>query len=445
MLSELIREMGHRPIPAYSITEGMKALSSSSFDVVFLDVRLPDGNGLNAIPNIRKSRSNPEIIIMTAFGDPGGAELAIRCGVWDYIEKPSSIHMIMLPLARALQYREASRATGKNSALKRNGIIGSSSAMMVSFDLLAKAAQANTTVLITGETGTGKELFAQAIHENSSRCGKKIVTVDCAGLKDTLVESILFGYEKGSFTGAEKSRDGLIIEANRGTLFLDEVGELPLAIQKNFLRVLQERCFRPVGGKSELQSDFRLIAATNRNLEEMVRQGEFRGDLLYRLRGFTIELPPLRERPDDVRDLSLFYIGKFCERLGMEIKGLSPEFFEALISYPWPGNVRELFNTLESALAVAGTEPTLFCKHLPNAIRIWLAKAEIQATNASLSGKSHMELPSFQKFRSEMDLRYFQDLMTSTRNDAKEATKISGLSRSRFYALLKKYEISPAL
>lgn len=208
--------------------------------------------------------------------------------------------------------------------------------MMVSFDLLAKAAQANTTVLITGETGTGKELFAQAIHENSSRCGKKIVTVDCAGLKDTLVESILFGYEKGSFTGAEKSRDGLIIEANRGTLFLDEVGELPLAIQKNFLRVLQERCFRPVGGKSELQSDFRLIAATNRNLEEMVRQGEFRGDLLYRLRGFTIELPPLRERPDDVRDLSLFYIGKFCERLGMEIKGLSPEFFEALISYPGP-------------------------------------------------------------------------------------------------------------
>ena len=276
--------------------------------MILLDVGLPDGNGLDAIARIQKAESRPQIIIITASGDQNGAELAIRNGAWDYIQKPASVHDMALSIIRAIQYREERKGkrqgAGAPRLLKLDGIVGNCPKMKERFELVAQAADTETNVLITGETGTGKELFASAIHNNSLRAKKPFVVVDCSALPETLVESILFGHDKGAFTGAQKAREGLIKQADGGTLFLDEVGELPFPVQKAFLRVLQERRFRPVGTGAEISSDFRLIAATNRDLQKLVLEGVFRDDFLFRLRSFIIELPPLREREEDIAEIT---------------------------------------------------------------------------------------------------------------------------------------------
>lgn len=327
MLFDMISDMGHDVTCAFTAEEGLGKALSHAFDIVFLDVQLPDGNGLMLLPSIQATPSTPEVIIITGFGSPDGAELAIKNGAWDFIEKPLVRNMIELPLVRALQYREAKRVRREPLVLRREGIIGSSPVMDVCMELVAQAAATNAPVLITGETGTGKELFARAIHNNSLCSDGLFVTVDCASLPPTIIESVLFGHEKGAFTGADRSREGLIKQADGGTLFLDEVGELTPAAQKAFLRVLQEHCFRSVGGNREIKSDFRLIAATNRDLIRMVQEGKFREDLLFRLRAFTIELPPLKNRSVDIRDLSFHYVHKLCTRYNKEIKGFSQNFW----------------------------------------------------------------------------------------------------------------------
>ena len=299
-LADAVKGLGHEVSFALTLEDGLRQARKREYDVVFLDVRMPDGNGLQALPKLRETPSMPEIIIITGYGDVRGPELAIRNGAWDYIQKPSSKKEMLLPLIRALQYRQEKKAKKAPMALNMSGIVGSNPLMLTCYDLLAQTAQSDVNVLLTGETGTGKELFARAIHQNSSRSAHNFVVVDCTVLPETLVESMLFGHEKGDFTGADKQQEGLIKQADKGTLFLDEVGELPRVVQKSFLRVLHERRFRPLGSKREIASDFRLLAATNRNLDQMVRQEQFRQDLLYRLRSLTIDLPPLRERKGDI-------------------------------------------------------------------------------------------------------------------------------------------------
>jgi two-component system NtrC family response regulator len=453
-LSRMVGRLGHHPVCACSITEGLEQARTVNIDVAFLDVRMPDGNGLEALPKLQGAPSSPEVIIITGFGDADGAEIAIKSGAWDYIEKGCSTREMSLPLLRALEYRkqkESARAGAKSIiALKRDSIIGSSPKLMDCLDLLAQAAASQTSVLITGETGTGKELFARAIHANSSRAKGAFVVVDCAALPETLVESVLFGHEKGAFTGAEKASDGLIRQAGGGTLFLDEVGELPLGLQKSFLRVLQEHRFRPVGSRTEQESDFRLVAATNRNMDKMALEGLFRDDLLFRLKSFAIELPSLRERPEDIRELARHHVDRFCEKYGLTPKGFSPEFLETLKAHPWPGNIRELVNTLDRALAAARFEPTLFPKHLPVDIRVQRARASVNHKTASEAG--HVQdgpphtLPSLQEFREAASLlaekNYLNELIALCEGDLKEACRISGLSQSRLYALLQKHKIS---
>jgi two-component system NtrC family response regulator len=451
MLSTMVRQMGHEVMCANTLQDGIKESSSGDFDVVFLDVRMPDGSGLDVLPRIRQTPSAPEVVIITGFGDPGGAELAIKNGAWDYIEKPSSIKAMTLPLIRALQYREEKQTRKPLIALNREDIVGNSPQMRACIDLVAQAANSDATVLIAGETGTGKELFAYAIHDNSPRANKNFVVVDCAALPENLVESMLFGHEKGAFTGADRAQDGLIKQADGGTLFLDEVGELPLSTQSSFLRVLQERRFRSIGGKQEIESDFRLVAATNRDLEGMVKHGQFRKELLFRLRSFIIDLPPLREHHEDIKELALYYAAKICGRYGTTTKGFSPEFFEALDSYEWPGNVRELVNTMERVIAAARQDPILFPKHLPTHIRIDVVRASInREAPVEFSEKGDVgppsPLPNLRDFRenaiAEAEQQYLYDLMSLTGGNIKEACKISGLSRPRLYALLKKYHIS---
>ncbi len=447
----MVQRMGHEVLAEPDIAGGMAAVRAESFDVVFLDVRLPDGNGLEHIPAIRRTQGRPEVIIMTGLGDPDGAELAIKNGAWDYIEKPSSLEQMTLPLIRALEFRKEREATQSPKVLKRDDIVGESPVLRQSLALMAQAAASDANVLITGETGTGKELFARGIHQNSRREGKSFVVVDCAALPESLVESLLFGHVKGSFTGADKRQRGLIEQAGGGTLFLDEVGELPLALQKSFLRVIQERSFRPIGADREVGSDFRLIAATNRDLEALVKKGRFREDLFFRLRSFHLDLPPLCEHSEDIQDLLNFHLARICERYGIRVKSYSPDLLEALMAYHWPGNVRELVNVLERSMAAAQDEPILFPYHLPTYLRVQLARASVKREPKEESEAiptnplGPKELGTLKEVRdtsvARIERQYLMDLMTITGGDIKQACRISDLSRGRLYALMKKHEV----
>ncbi|OGR34597.1 MAG: Fis family transcriptional regulator, partial [Desulfovibrionales bacterium GWA2_65_9] len=385
-LLSLTRRMRHAGEAVGSIADGLARLRLGGVDVAFLDVSLPDGNGLDALSEIKALPDSPEVIILTGRGDPDGAELAIQGGVWDYLLKPSPIKETMLALERALKYRDGKRNACGPVALVMEDVVGRSRAMRACFDAVAGAAGAVSSVLITGETGTGKELFARTIHQNSARAAKPFVVVDCAALTETLVESTLFGHRKGAFTGADSDRVGLVKLADGGTLFLDEVGEMPLNLQKAFLRVLQERRFRPVGASQEVESDFRLMAATNRDLDQMVEQGGFRSDLLYRIKTIPIGLPPLRERPEDIKPLCVFRVGQLCEQYNLPLKGFDQDFFHVLEGYAWPGNVRELFNVLERAFVASNSARTLFAMHLPQDVRIKVAKASLRRPAAHGSG-----------------------------------------------------------
>jgi Response regulator containing CheY-like receiver, AAA-type ATPase, and DNA-binding domains len=454
-LSREIGHMGHQVTAADSLRQARALAASSDFDVVFLNAEMPDGSGMDALPAIIEAPSFPEVIIFTDVGDADQAELAIKMGAWDYVERPATARAMALSLVRAIQYRARKIHRQPHTTLNEEtlkDIVGDSPQMKRCLDRLALSAGSDANVLISGETGVGKELFAWAIHNNSRRAGKRFVVVDCAALPETLVESILFGYERGAFTGADKSQSGLIKRADGGTLFLDEVGELPLSVQKSFLRVLQEHKFRQVGGGQQLRSDFRLIAATNRDLDVMVQRHRFRKDLLFRLRAFSLELPPLRERIEDVPAIAIHHVDKLCESYGLNGKTFSPDFFEVLKRYQWPGNVRELVNALERSVSAARHEPVLFPKHLPVYIRVHLARASVeqgqQATPDSplprLGGTEGAVLPRLVDAReaaiAELEQRYLKELMTQA-PDMRQACAISGLSRSRLYALLKKYNL----
>lgn len=454
-LTAVIGHIGHEAQYALNLQQGLAKATAEEYSVVFLDVRLPDGNGLAALPAIHAVPGNPEVIIITGEGDADGAELAIKSGAWDYIEKPLSKDTIALSLLRALQFREEKKAYSP-LVLKRDGIIGNSPQITNCLEALARAATGEASTLITGETGTGKELFAYAIHQNSARSTKSFVVVDCAALPETLVESTLFGHEKGAFTSAERAQEGLIKMADGGTLFLDEVGELPINVQKAFLRVLQERRFRPVGGRFEVESNFRLVAATNRDLSQMAAAGSFRNDLLFRLKSIEIRLPPLRERIDDIIDLAVFFMNRFCSRYGTGTKGFSSQLIEALTAYSWPGNVRELENTMEYMLAVSEDAPILFPDHLPVALRVELIRSQVGHKTLSVQSSEQINNPvdrlsvlgPYRDFRehtlNSAEKAYFTNLMFDVDWDIQQACQISRLSRPRLYAILKKYRIARA-
>jgi two-component system, NtrC family, response regulator len=452
-IAEVTKGMGYAASIAPGLEDGLRKAKEEDVAVVFLDVRLPDGSGLDALPALLSRPSSPEVIIITGFGDPDGAELAIRSGAWDYVTKPLSVRELKLTLTRALQYHQEKRKAAASVHLKRAGIIGNSAPISACLDVVAQAAASDANILIVGETGTGKELFAWAVHRNSAMSDQNFVVVDCASLPETLVESVLFGHRKGAYTGADRTQEGLIEQANKGTLFLDEVGELPLSIQKAFLRVLQERRFRPVGGKTEVRSDFRLVAATNRDLEKMVKAGMFREDLLHRLRTLVIHLPPLREIPEDLEELATYYLRKLSGKYKTHIKGISSGFWDVLRFYGWPGNTRELIQALEKAIIAAHDEATLFPKHLPDHIRVSVARATI---GSRAEGSADIlkdpdpaaPLPMLQEAREvamkAAEKSYLIRLMGQTGKDIKRACQISGLSRSRLYTLLKLHNISPS-
>jgi two-component system NtrC family response regulator len=465
LLTDLAEVAGHQAVSAATLFEGMQLVQHHPFDLVFLDVRLPDGNGLDALPGFRSAPSQPEVLIITGVTDSDGAELAIRSGAWNYIQKPFTKNDILLQIKCALDYHQKKATTPSHRNLDRGRIIGQSPELNRCLDQVAQCAGTDANVLITGETGTGKELFAQAIHHNSPRADKHFIIVDCAALPEHLIESVLFGHVKGAFTGADQERKGLIAQADEGTLFLDEVGELPAVAQKSFLRVLQERRFRPVGGNRELASNFRLVAATHRDLDLMVAEGQFRSDLLYRLRTIAIHIPPLRVRKNDIEAMAMHYVFTLCNRHRIPIKGMLPEFLEMLSCHDWPGNVRELVNSIEKAVLADPANPTLFPQHLDSAIRLKYIRAAAIQKNDSHQCEFPAQFPdpelcqaseasfflpgglsTLKNFRrsayDQIEKQYLLRLMAETSEDIEKACRLSGLGRSRLYGLLKHHSLS---
>jgi two-component system, NtrC family, response regulator len=447
---------GHVLFRSTTIAAAVAYGDTTPVDVAFLGSGCRDASLSEALRLLRGIPSHPEVIVLRTEGTPEEAAQAITGGAWDYIENPASSRLFSLVLSRVLHYRaQRGGVPSVKRAWKFDGIVGGSPQMRACIELAAQAADSDANVLITGETGTGKELIAVAIHANSARANGNFVVVDCAALPENLVDSTLLGHERGAFTGADKAHVGLIKQADGGTLFLDEIGELPLSAQKSFLRVLQERRFRPVGGTAEVVSDFRIVAASNRNLDELTNRGEFRKDLLFRVRAFTVDLSPLRERREDIADLIRYHVPLLCERMGLPAKDVSGDFFEIAERYSWPGNVREVVNALERSIGAARHDSTIFATHLPNYVRIHLAQEAVQHRPESDSPKgntreeSSPQLPSLAQIRSaamdETERRYLTELLSLTHGDISEACRISQLSRSRLYALLKQYGIHSSL
>ena len=460
-MASLVTRLSYHADMAHTIQEGLRLARQTNYDVVFLDVYLPDGNGLDLLPSLIAGSDPPEVIILTGKGNPDGAELAIEGGVWDYLLKPTSIKDITLTLNRALRYRKEKQGNLPSDQLPLTGVVGNCPEMKTVMQLTAKAARSDANVLITGETGTGKELFAGIIHKNSSRASGNFVVVDCTSLTESLVESTLFGHLKGSFTDAQFDRQGLIQAADGGTLFLDEVSEMPLSTQKIFLRVFQERQFRPVGAVKEQKSNFRLIAATNRDLDKLVAGGHFRNDLQFRINTVHIHLPPLRRRIGDIEELATIRVDWLCNKFGVKCKKFGDDFIPTLKEYNWPGNIRELFNILERAVIDAGEEKTLYAMHLPRNLRIQVAKAQISQHVGKEVDVTKDENPLIQtvgqkifadifdstllplkEFKNTAEKTYLSELIRQCDGNIQEIMRISGLSRSHFYALLSKYKLS---
>src|SRR5262249_24178466 len=357
-LARGLTEAGHEVEEASNGNAAIERLHDSYFDVVLSDLKMGGSDGMDVLRTTRAMHATPAVILMTAFGSVNTAVEAMKIGAFDYVQKPFEIEEMEVKIEKALEVRrlkhelEYLRGT-QNDIYDFDRIVGSSAALQRVLDIVKKVAKSNTTVLIRGETGTGKELIAGATHHNSHRAARNFIKVNCAALQENLLESELFGHEKGAFTGADKQRIGRFEQADGGTLFLDEIGDMSANTQAKILRVLQEHEFERLGGTRPLRVEVRLIAATNRDLPSMVEAGTFREDLYYRLNVVTIEMPPLRERKEDVAALAGFFIRRFAGELKKKIDGLDPDALKLLMRYNWPGNIRELENAIERAMLLA--------------------------------------------------------------------------------------------
>jgi len=359
-LALLLRKRGHRVAAAEGVASATKRLAEDVFDLVVTDLRMPDGDGLDVLQAARAQADAPEVILLTAYAEWKSAKEAIRLGALDYFEKGQEPEELYHRIDKALAARALRRENENLRAQLREryglpGLIAQSPAMQAVLDLVERVAPTNATVLIQGESGTGKEVIAKAVHHASARAARPFVAVNCGAVPETLLESELFGYVRGAFTGAAASKLGLFEEADGGTLLLDEIAEMPAALQVKLLRALQSGEVRRLGATQAVTIDVRVIAATNGDLATRISQGSFREDLFYRLNVIQVTLPPLRDRREDIPALAEYFLGRAAAKLGRTLR-LSPGALERLLRYPWPGNVRELENALERAAILARAE-----------------------------------------------------------------------------------------
>ena len=357
-LAQAIADAGYEVEEAPNGNAAIERLHEGSFDVVVSDLKMGGSTGLEVLKTAKTLHPSCAVILMTAFGSVSTAVEAMKAGAFDYVQKPFEIEEMEVKIEKALELRRMQHQIdylrhAQGDIYDFDRIIGSSGALEKVLGVVRKVAKSNTTVLVRGETGTGKELIAGAIHHNSHRAARNFIKVNCAALQENLLEAELFGHEKGAFTGADKQRIGRFEQADGGTLFLDEIGDMSANTQAKILRVLQEHEFERLGGTRTIKVDVRLIAATNRDLSAMVATGQFREDLYYRLNVVTIDMPPLRERKDDIPSLANFFIRRFAGELKKKIQGPEPDALKLLMRYHWPGNIRELENAIERAMLLA--------------------------------------------------------------------------------------------
>jgi len=431
-LTELLHDEGYTVDAA---ADGFKALGKMADfapDLVLTDLKMPGMDGIQLLGKIRESDPELPVVMMTAFGEVETAVGAMRAGARDYLSKPVNVGELQVVVAREMSARKLRAEAGllrERLAEKYsfNNIVGSSAPMQEVFKTVAQIASSRASVLITGESGTGKELIAAAIHERSPRASGPFVKLHCAALAESLLESELFGHERGSFTGATGRRDGRFQQANHGTLFLDEIGEISPALQVKLLRFLQEREFERVGGNETITVDVRIIAATNRDLRQMVADGKFREDLFYRLNVIALEMPTLRARPSDVPLLAGHFLRKYAEENGKDIQSFSGEALERLAGYRWPGNVRELENVVERAVVMAQAAQ--------------ITPAELPPNLAPVRERTGVQIPG--ATMDEIERYAITKTLESTGGSTSRAADILGISVRKIQYKLHEYESAP--
>jgi DNA-binding NtrC family response regulator len=429
----LLRGEGLTVREADGVGAAATLLEQEPFDIVITDLRLGDlEGGLEVLRAVKRKAPDTEVVFLTAFGSIASAVEAVKLGAFDYLSKPFEPDDLVLVVRNAMEKRSLVREVERLRAtleeeMGLSRLVARGPAMKRVLDLVRKVAPSEATVLLQGESGTGKELVARMIHTRSSRAGRPFVAIECSALPEALLESELFGHAKGAFTGAVQAKRGLFEEADGGTVLLDEVGELPPQLQVKLLRVLQEQTIRPVGTNAQVKIDIRVIAATNRDLAAQVKERAFREDLFYRLNGIVIELPPLRERTEDVIPLAVHFIHAFSDRLGKHVSGMSPGAVETLLRHPWPGNVRELEKAVERAVVLASGEE-IVPEDLPPAVQ---GKAE-----AGAGASSHRTLADIEK------AHILATLHEHGWNQARAAEEL-GISRSTLWRKLREYGIHP--
>lgn len=430
LLGRIVKSEGFDVIEAADLKSGFKKLEQNNIDVVLCDVKLPDGNGVDFLQKIKTSFPLIEVILLTAYGNISDGVQAMKNGAFDYIVKGDDNDKIIPLLYKAIEKVQLQKKVKQlekriSDKYSFDTIIGKSRAIEQVIDLAKKVAKTNSTVLLTGETGTGKEVFAQAIHENSSHANKSFVALNCSTFSKEILESELFGHKQGSFTGALKDKKGFIEEANGGTLFLDEIGEMPIDLQAKLLRVLETNEYIPVGDTIARKSNFRLIAATNRDLKTESDEHRFRSDLYFRLNIFEINIPPLRERIKDIVPLIHFYVNKFSSSINKKTLQIEDDFLHKLELYSWPGNVRELKNVIERAVILAN-EDVLTVDDLPY---------EVQHYNSnSTKSISAFSMNSVEKL-------HIQKVLNYTKGNKAETARLLEIGIATLYRKLDEYNI----
>jgi len=435
ILRQILGSAGYQTSSVNSAETGLKAVSETQPDLVLLDMRLPDAWGLDVIPKIKEIDPDIPVIVITGHASIEDAVKAVKAGVYDYLQKPLHADNVLLSVAQAAERKNllAENKYLQQTLNERYGfenIVAKSRPMMAVFGTIRKIAETKTTVLILGESGTGKELAARAVHFNSKRKGAKFVPINCGGIPETLLESELFGYAKGAFTGANGSKEGLFKIADKGTIFLDEIGTMPMSLQVKLLRALQEGVFYPLGSTVPTEVDVRVIAAANQNLEEAVKKGLFREDLFYRLNVIQIKLPPLRERRDDVMILAHHFLKKYCAEQEKTIEGFSPEATDFLLRHEWPGNVRELENAVEHGVALC-TGKMIRPEDFPQ-----------RRTSTRTEEVSLMIDKPLRQARDEYEKRYIIGLLKVTGGNVTKAAEMAEIARQNLQLKLREYGIS---
>ena len=438
LLTVVFKNEGYAVKQAQSADQGFAVLDNGEVDLVITDIKLPGSDGMEVLRRVRAKRPDVPVVMITAYGSVQQAVDALKAGALDYVVKPFDVEELKIVVGRGLAER---RLKQENVRLKRDlkerysfeNMIGRSRAMQEVFNLIEKVAGTDSTVLITGESGTGKEMAARAIHYQSGRRDNPFVSINCAALPESLLESELFGHVKGAFTGAGVDKKGMFEAAQRGTLFLDEVAEMSPWTQVKLLRALQERRIRRVGGTDEIAVDVRIIAATNQDLKKRIQEGKFREELFYRLNVITIDMPPLRRRVEDIPVLVSHFVQKHCEKMGKKIKRLTPEVVGLLEAYPWPGNIRELENVIERMVAIEDRE-TVTVNCLPPEILSPQKKMETQglfSPDFSLTG-----------YLDEITKKYLSQALAASGGSIQKAAALLGLSYRTMRYLMGKYGVS---